>query len=49
MEEGKPSGTAVWQANARYFNGRTDELSPSVLDGLYASTIRLFHIMKATV
>src|SRR4030043_157245 len=35
------------QANARYFNGRTDELSPSVLNGLSASVIRLFHIMKA--
>ena len=36
-------------AKALYFNGRTDELSPSVLDGLFASVIRLFHIMKAKV
>jgi O-methyltransferase involved in polyketide biosynthesis len=37
------------EENALYLNGRTDGLSPFVLDGLSVSVIRLFHIMKATV
>lgn len=37
------------EANTLYFNGRTDELSASVLDGLYASTIKLMPLMKARV
>ena len=51
----KETGFAgVWdfgpeEANNLYFTGRTDGLSPSVLDGLSASTIKLFHIVKAQV
>jgi methyltransferase (TIGR00027 family) len=37
------------EANERYFNGRTDDLSPFVLNRLFASVIKLYHLMKATV
>jgi methyltransferase (TIGR00027 family) len=37
------------QANSRYLKGRMDQLSVSVLGGLPASIIKLFHIMKAIV
>jgi len=36
-------------SNSLYFNGRTDDLSPAVLDGLFASLLRLFHLMEASV
>ncbi len=37
------------EANKLYFAGRTDELSPSALDGLSSSALRLAHLMKARV
>jgi methyltransferase (TIGR00027 family) len=37
------------EAYSLYLNGRTDDLSPTVMDGLFASLLRLFHIMNARV
>ena len=37
------------EANANYFSGRTDQLSPTALDGLPLNLFRIAHLMKARI